>query len=411
MAVGLALAGTAPAQGDDAGAGVGADLGPSPTLIKAADFVAFSPNGDHRKDLASLRFVLDEPARVTIVLRNPRHAVVRRASLGALSAGRHAWKWDGRGSGGTRVRDNNFEATSTAATATRRDSARTILRVDTQLIGRLVTTRPTVYPRASVVADRVQLMWLGEGWSAWDEELFWEDGLVARSLLEISTPAGERVWRRLVRDEYTPVFDWSARRDGGALLPAGRYVARAVVSDAAGNRSRDREDLWVSHGQLVEEVWSATVGAARARVYGPEFGGCNGCGESAGPVPSERFPDGLSFRAATESWQWGTAAYFGSDVPFAEAPVDTYRVTATGGPTVPVSPDQGRLDGIVVGPGDATVTTPWRSVNLTGDPFLPGMDLPVTWSFQTARDNSYDVATFTVEYRHYVPVGEAAWSS
>jgi hypothetical protein len=36
---------------------------------------------------------------------------------------------------------------------------------------------------------------------------------------------------------------------------------------------------------------------------------------------------------------------------------------------------------------------------------MPPMDLPVAWSFQTARDNSYDVASFTVEYRHYVPVG------
>ncbi|KQV69615.1 hypothetical protein ASC64_07150 [Nocardioides sp. Root122] len=405
IATGLALAVVSPANATDARSSTRQRPDAGTTLITATDHVAFSPDGDHRKDRGRIRFRLDAPARVTITVRNPRRALVRRARLGTLSAGRHSWTWDGRTDGGRRVRDNTFSATSTAVTGPRRETARSAIQVDTQLSGRLVATRPTVYPRASVVTDRVQLMWLSDGWNAWDEELFWDDGLLARSRLEIRTQAGELVWRRVIRNSYTPVFDWYGRRDGGALLPPGGYVVQVVVSDPAGNRSRDRQDVWVSHEQLAEEIWSATVAAARAGRYSPEFGGCNGCGESAGPVPSERFPDGLSFRPATESWQWGTAGYFGMDVPFAESPADTYRVTATGGPTVPGSPDQGRLDGIDVGPGDATVTAQWRSVSLTGDPFLPAMDLPVTWTFITSPENSYDVATFTVEYRRYVPAG------
>ena len=113
----------------------------------------------------------------------------------------------------------------------------------------------------------------------------------------------------------------------------------------------------------------------------------------------------MSFRAAPESWQWGTAAYFASNVPFVQAPVDTYRVTATGGPTEPGASDRGRLNGTVIGPGDGAVTTPWRPVDLTSTPFLPARDLPAIWDFQTSRENSYDVATFTLTYRHYVPTG------
>ncbi len=255
-----------------------------------------------------------------------------------------------------------------------------------------------------MVDDHVQLVWVLDGWNPWDEEIFPEEDQLARARLEIRTRGGDLVWRRTVRDRYTPTFDWYAQHDGGRALRAGRYVARVMVSDAAGNRRRDSRDLTVSHAQLVEEVWNSAVAAAQAGHYSPYFGGCNGCGESCGPVASERFPDGLSFRPCTAPYYWGTAGYFGSDVPFPEAPVDSYRVTASGGPTTPGSSDQGRLSGTPIGPGDAAATTPWRSVDLTGDPFLPAQDRPVTWTFATVPPNSYDVATFTVEYKHYVPV-------
>jgi hypothetical protein len=42
-------------------------------------------------------------------------------------------------------------------------------------------------------------------------------------------------------------------------------------------------------------------------------------------------------------------------------------------------------------------------VHVTGHPFLPDQETPVTWTFTTHGSNSYDVATFTVEYRYYVP--------
>ena len=55
--------------------------------------------------------------------------------------------------------------------------------------------------------------------------------------------------------------------------------------------------------------------------------------------------------------------------------------------------------------GDGSTTSEWYPVHVTGHPFLPDQDRPVTWTFTTHRPNSYDVATFTVEYRHYLPAG------
>lgn len=208
------------------------------------------------------------------------------------------------------------------------------------------------------------------------------------------------MWRKTARNVYTPVFDWYARRDDGRSLPAGRYVARVRVSDFAGNWSQRRAKLRVSHAQLVEQRWTHTVAAAHADRYSPHHGGCLGCGDFCAPVPSERFVDGLSFRPC--AYWTSVQATFAADVPFAAAPVDTYRITAAGGPTTPGSADEaGFGDGL--GPGDDTAATPWRNVVLSGHPFFPTRTRPVTWGVHVDKPNSYDIATFTVEYRHYVP--------
>jgi hypothetical protein len=59
---------------------------------------------------------------------------------------------------------------------------------------------------------------------------------------------------------------------------------------------------------------------------------------------------------------------------------------------------------VTVGPGDATAWTPFTPVELDTTPYLPLQARPATWRFHTHAGNSYDVATFTVEYRRYVPV-------
>ena len=86
------------------------------------------------------------------------------------------------------------------------------------------------------------------------------------------------------------------------------------------------------------------------------------------------------------------------------APVDAFRVTATGGPTTPGDSDIAHFDGLVLGPGDAAATTPWQAVDLDSYPYLPEAERPITWAVSTSEENDYDVASFTVEYRYYAPV-------
>ena len=399
------LSGTAGASTDPA-PGASAHRAPAARpLIEPAkvNTTYFSPNGDRRLDRAHIRFTLTRSARVRVTVRDDGATVRGPVRLGTLSRGRHVWRWDGRTDGGAVAADQDYRVDLKAVTRTRTQTTKTHAVVDTvRPRGQLVSSRPTVFPQATVVDDHARLVWVVNGWNPWEEEFFPEDDQRVRVQVEIGTPRGDVVWRRTVRNEYTPSFDWYAKRDGRAL-PTGRYLARVTVTDQAGNRRRASHDLWVSHAQLAEETWTTTMPAGQTGHYDPYFGGCNGCTETCSPEASERFDDGLSFRPCPSTSGWATIGRFGSDVPFPEAPVDSFRVTATGGPTTPGGSDRGGIAGTPTNPGDASTTTPWRPVHLTSHPFLPDQDRPAIWTFSTSESNSYDVATFTLEYRHYVP--------
>ena len=215
--------------------------------------------------------------------------------------------------------------------------------------------------------------------------------------------AGETVLRR-TSTKYTPSLSWTARDDAGRPVAPGTYTLRVRITDEAGNARRFRHEVQVSDAQLAERVWTATIPAAsadpgRGPVYNPS---CLGCGEVCGPVPSDRFAGGLSFRQPC-SFGYAAVGYFAASPPFVPAPVDAFRVTATGGPTTPGGTDIAHFGGLVLGPGDASATTPWTTVDLDANPYLPEARRPVTWGVSTSDQNDYDIASFTVEYRYYVP--------
>jgi hypothetical protein len=102
-------------------------------------------------------------------------------------------------------------------------------------------------------------------------------------------------------------------------------------------------------------------------------------------------------------WAYAAARWFGATPPVVPAPVDAFRVSATGGPTTPGDSDVAHVDGLVMGPGDVTVTTPWENVDLDSYPYIPDAHQPVTWAVSTDEENDYDIASFTIEYRYFVP--------
>ena len=378
--------------------------------------VYFSPNSDGRFDRARFEFSLSKRSAVRVLVRDDRQHLVRGVKLGSLEAGPHVWRWDGASSDGKVLPDGAYGVFVRAWSGERSWEASGFSQIVTvPNAGRVVLSRPVVYPAATVVADALAVSYIRAGYNQSEAEFpgYSESAVPPvplRTLLVITAPDGERV-HVAHRRGYRPSFLWSARDDAEAHfdpLPQGTYRLRLTVKDPVGNVRTIRRSVEVSSAQLVQQVWTSTTSAAATSLGKPpvvDDPSCNGCGEACGPVPSDRFPGGLSFRQPCNVLvsYWPAVGFWGASPPLTPAPVDSFRVTATGGPTTPGGSDWGALSGVLMGPGDATVSTPWRLVDLIHHPYLPEATLPINWGFSTSQ-NSYDLASFTVKYRYYVPV-------
>ena len=249
------------------------------------------------------------------------------------------------------------------------------------------------------------LTYLRENWDATEdaypgEDNGFSDRIPLRLQMSIVSARGKVVWAEKGRIKGASArFTWDGRRGDGRVVAAGRYRARLLATDAAGNETSFEQALRVSHRQLVAQTLTVDLKPADTqRASFPSPPGCNGCGEYCSPVDSTRFPGGLSF---TKCWSNLSYAGFGLPLPFAAAPSDIYRVTVSGGPPTAGGTGTANTGGIMMGPGDATVTTPWRAVDLGHAPYLPDQDIAATWQFSSSVPD-YDLASFKVEYQHFV---------
>ncbi len=368
----------------------------------------FSPNGDGTSDRARVVYRLDHRAYVSVLVRDRHGKAVRRAALGVQEASRQVWRWDGRSNAGRVLPDGYYRLILSARGDGRTSRAPTsVVAVTAPDAGRLVLSRSTVYPAATAVVDSLAVAYVRAGYSE-EQRLYGQYygdrpiRLTARFVLVDSH--GDTVLTR-TSTRYRPALSWTARDADDRPIQPGAYTLRVRITDEAGNARWLRRGVVVSAAQLAEKVWTATIPAASADqgsgpVYDPS---CLGCGEVCGPVPSDRFPGGLSFRQPC-SFGYAAVRYFAASPPDVPAPVDAFRVTATGGPTTPGDTDIAHFSGLVLGPGDAAVTTPWQEVDLDSYPYLPEARSPMTWAVSTVDLNDYDIASFTVEYRYYAPV-------
>ncbi len=381
-----------------------------PPLTITNDLIDFSPNHDQRKDVARVRYRLGAPAQVSVEVLKGRR-VIRRSSLGRRAVGQHVFTWNGRSRAGRMMGDSDryvIRITAKARGSVTKKVA--LVRLDTDGSGELITSRRTVYPRAALVRDAVQLTFVYADWD--DEDWLYTDRIQARSRLRIINDSGKVVWKDASRNDGAPSFTWQGLAKSGRALPTGTYRARFFTVDEAGNPFRATRRLTVSHDQLVEQTSTETVRADVPSEYISSGGGCNDCGVHVEPVASDRFPGGLSFRPTGPDLS-GLDRPVSIDVtmpaPVLPAPVDTYRVSATGGPTTVGGADIGVLSTddnyTKTAVGDSTTTTAWSKVHLNRYPYLPKATQPVVFGFSTTPPASYDVSSFMIEYRYYVPAG------
>ena len=364
------------------------------TLVEvlASSRLEFSPNGDGHGERAVLRFRLAERSRVVVSVQTYDRTLLGPVLLGELAAGKHVWRWDGRATNGRRVGRGPFVVVVTARNAGRHDRAARRGVIDAYPPrGQLLTTRSTIYPQATAVVDRFEM------------------GYVPRmddrrsAVFTVRAPDGPILLRERISLDGPHTFVWDGRDAGGQAVPEGSYRTRLVVADRAGNRVVHRQPVTVSHAQLEMQVLTDTLAAAKATTFVPPVPfGCNSCGERCLPVASTRYVDGLSFGPCADPY-FSPAEYFTTTFPGPSGPADSVRFGATGGPTVAGGTDDGLLNGSQVGPGDGTFWTAWDVFGARAS----GADATTTvfsWGFGTNAQNSYDIASFIVEYRRYVPV-------
>lgn len=374
---------------------------------------AFSPNGDGVQDTARFRYVLRRAGSVTMEVRDAsgRQSLRLRQHLGRKAAGRHVWSWDGRLAGDRPAADAAYVVRVTSG----RSSTQVPVEVDRRFRVR-VAVDPSygarrrepvvVYPRTRVVRDTVGLRGVAL------------ERRVSQGRLLLRGPGGRVVARAALRDRgelHEAHLTWAARGPSGRPLAPGSYTVDVRGTDRAGNPATTRPfAVHVSGRKLGWRTETLTVAAVDSLIGPCTRSTAQGCGDVAycgTVVPSALFAGGLSLRSATCADRTpGISSLHLATVPEALRGIDSYRVAFTGAPT-----RAGETDPLTLRAGDHTTTssstgrTPWLTSGpyLDGDPrdlFLPPLLPSVLWSVETIGDDSFDVASFTLEMR-YLAVG------
>ncbi len=213
---------------------------------------AISPDGDSRRDRATVTYRLDRTQSPTLVVRDAAGAVVYRKALGSQAAGNRTATWDGRRTGGGTVPNGTFGLEISTSDGTLRGLASSSVLVD-RTAPRLRHARPST-PRVLPVRDRYLDTLTFSATTV--ERLRW-------LRLEVLTRPGTvvRTVRQKERTQGRVGIEWNGRRSGGRLVP-GTYRLRLVAQDLAGNRSRSAtRAVTVSGKGLVKRSGSTTVSA------------------------------------------------------------------------------------------------------------------------------------------------------
>ena len=214
--------------------------------------------------------------------------------------------------------------------------------------GRVVLSRPVVYPAATAVTDRLAVSYIPRALPpAKPSSPGTGRGRSRRS--RCAPASSSRLRTASVSTSPTawgtarPSFFWSAHDEQGKPLPPGTYLLRLTIQGPGWQRAHHPQTgrgvlRPVGPGRCGPLQRRPPPRASASRRSSPDPA-CNGCGEACGPVPSDRFPDGLSFRqpcSFSSLGGWPTVRFFGASPPLTPAPADSFLASpSTGGPTTP----------------------------------------------------------------------------
>ncbi len=180
----------------------------------------FSPNGDGRRELASLRLGVEAPARLSVAIQDLDGRMVREIAVDhAVAAGSLAFSWDGVDGAGQPVPDGEYRVA-----------------VHAVLLANLNVTQVEVAP---LILDRlppeVTIRRPGNGFAAGSGSVVGtiSDPLIASYSVELASGAPLGAWTVLDAGTANRVDAPLGSLDG---LPEGPHTLRVRAEDAAENR-------------------------------------------------------------------------------------------------------------------------------------------------------------------------------
>jgi peptidoglycan-N-acetylglucosamine deacetylase len=222
------------------------NLAPAVAVAAAPD--PFSPNGDGRKDEATIVVSVSEAASLEIRVTTPAGAVKRTWTRRRDRGGTETIRWNGR-AGGRVLPDGAYRIVVEAEDRVGlRSTDRTAIVLDTTAPRvRILGLSPDPLGSEPRLTARIEAVDRGRVRAT----LAFVDA-AGRTLGRVAAegPSGRRQLR------------WRARTRRGALFP-GTYLARLQASDEAGNVSRAAERRWRVHRQVRGTVYRRLDGAGR----------------------------------------------------------------------------------------------------------------------------------------------------
>ena len=232
-------------------------LHPNVTSIEPS---LFSPNGDGRRDTTTVNFSLPDTENVSYqIVRDATGLVVRSHGLGALSAGSHAFVWNGLDAGSHRVPDGTYTVSivtskALAAGGQAHGHAHRSVKVD--------DTAPTL---SSVSGASAKFYPYPDGYADTFKPSVTMNSAGTLSLY-VSTPSGHVV--RLISAYHSAAgrytLTWDGKNSSRVRVGAGTYLFWFRAEDSAGNRrSTGKYRVFVSGQKLVAKSVTLTLNGNR----------------------------------------------------------------------------------------------------------------------------------------------------
>ncbi|CUR59173.1 hypothetical protein NOCA2570065 [metagenome] len=361
----------------------------------------FSPNGDGRKETATVSYRLDTLQDVSWQIRDRLGEVVRGpVSLGSQKAGAHSLILNGKGRAGVRLSSGSYAFVLSTSKAVGGENlvggAERSFAIDVRApqIDRPKASPKVIYPVKDGYRDSITLRtYLNEDVTTLKARVRDSAGRIVRTLRLGSAPEGRRS------------VNWNGRRASGAVVAAGNYTVTFQAQDRAGNRRTSRPGaLKVSAKRLVRHTGSQTV-IPKANAIATAIGDCSVVAYPARTGWKGSLTHLSNFYLCLDPSDVDLLAFTRHQISVPKAvSYGRFRVSTYGGRSVPGFPDKGlvfyedRYGDVSNWGGLLSPRTVWHgSDKVDGDKLVTSRD-KFRWWGGTSNNWWYDIKSYRVTY-------------